>query len=67
MDYRNNKKGESNVDEKIDEEDVNQYLTKVENICNNFETLLLNKPNSSKKIKTKKNEKTEKSIININK
>ena len=49
MDYRNNKKGESNVDEKIDEEDVNQYLTKVENICNNFETLLLNKPNSSKK------------------
>ena len=63
----NNKKGESNVDEKIDEEDVNQYLTKVENVCNNFETLLLNKPNSSKKIKTKKNEKTEKSIININK
>jgi len=63
----NNKKGESNVDEKIDEEDVNQYLTKVENICNNFETLLLNKTNSSKKIKTKKNEKTEKSIININK
>lgn len=63
----NNKKGESNVDEKIDEEDVNQYLTKVENICNNFETLFLNKTNSSKKIKTKKNEKTEKSIININK
>jgi len=63
----NNKKGESNVDEKIDEEDVNQYLTKVENICNNFETLLLNKANSSKKKKTKKNEKTEKSIININK
>ena len=63
----NNKKGESNVDEKIDEEDVNQYLTKVENICNNFETLLLNEANSSKKIKTKKNEKTEKSIININK
>ena len=63
----NNKKGESNVDEKIDEEDVNQYLTKVENICNNFETLLLNQANSSKKIKTKKNEKTEKSIININK
>ena len=63
----NNKKGESNVDEKIDEEDVNQYLTKVENICNNFETLFLNKTDSSKKIKTKKNEKTEKSIININK
>ena len=45
----NNKKGESNVDEKIDEEEVNQYLTEVENICNNFETLLLNKQYSSKK------------------
>ena len=56
----NNKKGESNVDEKIDEEDVNQYLTKVENICNNFETLFLNKTNSSKKIKTKKKRKNRK-------
>ena len=45
----NDKKDKSNVDEKIDEEEVNQYLTKVENICNNFETLLLNKQYSSKK------------------
>ena len=53
-----NSNNESSIEENLDEKDVNKYLAKVEGICTNFETLLLNKFYSSKKgkkrIKTKK-------------
>jgi hypothetical protein len=53
-----NSNNESSIEENLDEKDVNKYLAKVEDICTNFETLLLKKFYSSKKgkkrIKTKK-------------
>ena len=44
--YKDNNKLE--IDENIDEKELSQYLSKVEYICNNFETLLFNKLGSSK-------------------